>query len=800
MGTKLKNFNRQPGMKALVYSLVVLMMIGFAVQAAALIYANETGALDLEKLYVDRYENSGEIWEDAYQISKQILETNRRVPARDSQKPALAGEGIAAVNETPARSAENAAEGVFAEPGGALPEGIFYVLRRNGGIVSHVSDESVRPVVVFMSSMDGTQTELWYPYWTESSENTQAVNFILEENPNYELYVLMTEVFIAEKQAQWAAQNRIFLPYLILGALEVILFVLLLVWAACVAGRRPAYSRAPLSGRPASNQALSSGEGSEALLSSGDEGSEAKVSADEDAEGYTSAAGGLAAACPQGKEPVYLSRLDRIYTDILLLLGICAAAFWCAMAVMGVSGANPYSGYDVSAGAVPAALESLGSMQIMYIVCAVFMTAAMAVLFLVVYLSLIRRIKARILFSHTLIAAVCYRWLWKKVWCQWIWNKVLYRRIWHGFFGSAARLVKRGFAGLAELADGSRFKRYPFARHMLRRHMGYMAVQGALNVLMLFVSVLFFYDYGLGLALVLLAVSLMLGVKYAGNSKRLFEDMTKLCDQIREVNSGDLLYLPQMETSSPLYESRKLLAKIGSGMQSSVDQAVKSERMKVDLITNVSHDIKTPLTSIISYIDLLSKEEGLSPEARDYVSILSQKSDRLRHIVSDLFDLAKTTSGNAEINLEKLDFKMLIEQTIADMEDHFAGSGRHLRVRLPEEPVMIRGDGKKLYRVLQNILDNALKYSQEGSRIYVELDQKNGKAYAAVKNMAAHEIDFTAEEVMERFSRGDKSRSTEGSGLGLSIAESFTKASGGSFAVAVDGDLFKVCMEFDTIA
>lgn len=237
---------------------------------------------------------------------------------------------------------------------------------------------------------------------------------------------------------------------------------------------------------------------------------------------------------------------------------------------------------------------------------------------------------------------------------------------------------------------------------------------------------------------------------------------------------------------------------INKGFNESLEEQMKAERMKINLVTNVSHDLKTPLTSIISYVDLLSKEE-LSEISRDYVNILAEKSNRLKSIVADLFDLAKSTSGDINLDLESLDMKKLIEQTLGDMEDNIEKSGLQVRVRLPETPVTIRSDGKKLYRVFQNVIDNALKYSLEGTRIYVDLIEEDGRAIATVKNTSSYEMDFTSDEILQRFNRGDKSRTTEGSGLGLSIAESFTEVSGGRFGVEVDGDMFKVIIIFNIV-
>ncbi len=243
--------------------------------------------------------------------------------------------------------------------------------------------------------------------------------------------------------------------------------------------------------------------------------------------------------------------------------------------------------------------------------------------------------------------------------------------------------------------------------------------------------------------------------------------------------------------------NKRLYVGIEQGISDSMEEKLKSERMKVALITNVSHDLKTPLTSIISYAELLSKEADLSETAVDYVKILQAKSERLKNIVVDLFELAKSTSGDIALEFDTIDLKRLIEQTLAEFEDRLADSGLQLKVKLWDTPVYIKTDGKKLYRVFQNILDNAVKYSMRGTRVYIELELKNNQAVTTIKNIAAYEMNFTPEEIMQRFYRGDPSRTQEGSGLGLSIAESFTKNCGGEFTIEIDGDMFKIGIAFE---
>ena len=241
--------------------------------------------------------------------------------------------------------------------------------------------------------------------------------------------------------------------------------------------------------------------------------------------------------------------------------------------------------------------------------------------------------------------------------------------------------------------------------------------------------------------------------------------------------------------------NRETYAAIDKGFNDSLEDQMKAERMKIQLVTNVSHDLKTPLTSIIGYVDLLSKE-ALEEPAREYVTVLAEKSDRLKHIVSDLFDLAKSTTGNIQIDLEDLDLKRLIEQTLGDLSDEIEKSGLDFKVQLPDGPVMIHSDGKKLYRVFINLLDNALKYALQGTRVYVTMEVMAGQVFVAIKNIAGYEMTFTEEEVRQRFTRGDSARTSEGSGLGLSIAESFTHVCEGTFKLVIDGDLFKVAVSF----
>lgn len=268
---------------------------------------------------------------------------------------------------------------------------------------------------------------------------------------------------------------------------------------------------------------------------------------------------------------------------------------------------------------------------------------------------------------------------------------------------------------------------------------------------------------------------------------------------VKSIREGDLSHKIPFASCRELSVVIDDINNIADGFECAVQKAVKAEKMRTELITNVSHDLKTPLTSIIGYVDLLEGVEQLPTEAKDYVAVIKTKAERLKHIISDLFDLSKSSSGNVELEMENLDLKKLLEQTLADMEDSINASQRTIKSDFPYNPVMIHADGKKMYRVLQNIIDNSLKYSMDSTRIFIVLKQVNQKAIVEIKNIAAYEMDFEADEILERFTRGDKNRATEGSGLGLSIARSFTEACGGRLDIVVDGDQFKVIIEFDTI-
>ena len=300
-----------------------------------------------------------------------------------------------------------------------------------------------------------------------------------------------------------------------------------------------------------------------------------------------------------------------------------------------------------------------------------------------------------------------------------------------------------------------------------------------------------------GLFILLLIFSGMLFVYTQVRNLFLAKDLSKL-DRRIEALRHDKPFNETVSEGSDIKADIDMLDNISDTVREAVDDQIKSERMKIELVANVSHDLKTPLTSIISYIDLL-KKTGLDDEAKAYVEILDKKSQKLKGIVADVFSLAKATSG-IDVNMEKLDLVRLFNQSLADADDKIRASGKTVKVNVTEQTAPIFGDGNKLYRVFQNIIDNALKYSMDGSRIFLELKRVGDRIIFISKNISSYPIEFTADEITERFVRGDKSRTDGGSGLGLSIVKGFTEACGGRFRIELDGDMFKAMVSMPIAA
>ena len=276
--------------------------------------------------------------------------------------------------------------------------------------------------------------------------------------------------------------------------------------------------------------------------------------------------------------------------------------------------------------------------------------------------------------------------------------------------------------------------------------------------------------------------------------------LSYIMDGTQRIKNGDIHHKLQLIGEDNFTTLADNINNIRDGLDKAIDSQLRSERMKSELITNVSHDLKTPLTSIINYIELIKKEENITPEyLKDYVNVLDSKSKRLKVLIEDLFEASKASSGNIELNMEKIDIIQLLRQSIGELEEKLSEANLDLKINVPEDKVYVRADGRRLYRVLENLLSNISKYSLPNTRVYIDITEVEGRVKLIMKNISSYELNFDPEEIMERFKRADDSRNTEGSGLGLAIARDLIKLQGGEFAIDIDGDLFKSIIEFDSI-
>ena len=235
---------------------------------------------------------------------------------------------------------------------------------------------------------------------------------------------------------------------------------------------------------------------------------------------------------------------------------------------------------------------------------------------------------------------------------------------------------------------------------------------------------------------------------------------------------------------------------LGAAIGNAVDERIQSERFKAELITNVSHDLKTPLTSIINYVDLLKKQDIDNPKAQEYIEVLDRKSQRLKKLTEDLVEASRASSGNIKLDMANIDIVELVQQTNGEFEEKYAIRHLDIVTTLPNEVILIEADGRRLWRVLENLYNNAFKYAMEGTRVYVGIEDRDSEVVFSIKNVSATPLNISRDELTERFVRGDTSRTTEGSGLGLSIAKDLTQLQGGRFEITIDGDLFKAELTF----
>lgn len=274
------------------------------------------------------------------------------------------------------------------------------------------------------------------------------------------------------------------------------------------------------------------------------------------------------------------------------------------------------------------------------------------------------------------------------------------------------------------------------------------------------------------------------------------QSLHEIMTAAEEIANGNLDYELDITKISIVFKNfgEKILS-IQGGMKKAVTEAVKGEHMKTALITNVSHDLKTPLTSIITYVDLLKNEDLKNKKAEEYTDVLEDKSRRLKQLIEDLIEASKASSGNLEVQKEKVDLNELIQQAIGEYEEKFNKAELDVRVNTNENQIFVTADGRYMWRVVENLFSNFVNYSLSKTRVYISIEKKDRYGILTIKNIAAFPLNISSDQLTERFVRGDESRTTEGSGLGLSIAQSLTNLQEGKFNIDIDGDLFKAIVE-----
>ncbi|WP_227860539.1 sensor histidine kinase [Clostridioides sp. ES-W-0016-02] len=319
-----------------------------------------------------------------------------------------------------------------------------------------------------------------------------------------------------------------------------------------------------------------------------------------------------------------------------------------------------------------------------------------------------------------------------------------------------------------------------------------IAIILAVNLLIIVIMCSMWF-FGIILALI---YSIVLFKVLSDYSKKTIREYNQLLDVTKKISDGNLE--ANMEDDLGFFNPIKdELGNIQSGFKKAVDEEVKSQKMKTELISNVSHDLKTPLTSIITYIDLL-KDENITDENRKmYIDTLDRKSQRLQHLIEDLFEVSKVNSGDVHLNIVNVDIISLMKQTLLELDDKIAESSLKIKNNFSSEKIILPLDSQRTFRVFENLIINISKYAMPNSRVYIDILETDRQVKIMLRNMSATEIDFSVDDIMERFVRGDKSRNTEGSGLGLAIAKSFVELQGGKMKIDIDGDLFKVTITFN---
>ena len=436
-------------------------------------------------------------------------------------------------------------------------------------------------------------------------------------------------------------------------------------------------------------------------------------------------------------EEIHLNGFDRWYTEIAA--GAVIGIWLAGTIILGTLIANSSLGYSYAVVTV-------------IVTCLICGTYTMA-WFLIGYLSLVRRIKAGTLWKNSLIRTVL-KWIGK---CS-------------GKLSDFARAFSRNTAEKIKV----------------------LLVGGAFLFLQFLIIGCGFTGAGVFLIILLIvdAAAVIFIIRKA-------DGLDLIMDGLKKISDGELQYKIKTDT---LTGKQKVMAEyinnIGSGLDAAVENSLKKERMQTELITNVSHDLKTPLTSIINYVDLMKRENPTDPKIQEYLRILDEKSQRLKVLTEDVVEASKASTGNIKLEMNDIDFVEMVQQVIGEFEEKFQEKNLTMMVHFTDEPSIIYADGQRMWRVLENVFGNVVKYAMEGTRVYAEISNRNKKVTFSLKNISAQPLNISADELTERFIRGDVARNTEGSGLGLSIAKSLTELQGGEFKLYLDGDLFKVMITF----
>lgn len=451
----------------------------------------------------------------------------------------------------------------------------------------------------------------------------------------------------------------------------------------------------------------------------------------------------------KNKEGIYLNSFDKFPIEIILfvggffVLGIIAVAATSLDCVdeeyYNLTNSLLLSGYFVS-----------------YILCTIMGATTL------------KRIKAKTLIKDSLTGKVC---IWSFNFCKKIFNKT--KNIIKSF-------IKRIFTTVNELTQN-----WPDAIKA--------CIYFIIYVLVTFLLIAAFEFIGFFVVLIYSGI-LLYGILEEINSYR------KIEKHLKEMHEGkNVEKLDENKFTKNFKEVVKYINNISKGFEVAREEGVKSERLKTELITNVSHDIKTPLTSIINYVDLLKKENIENEKVKEYIEVLDNKSQRLKKLTEDLVEASKASSGNVKLNIKKINVVELLKQSIGEFEDKFKNKELEIISEYSEDEIYINADNRYMYRIIENLFGNISKYAQEKSRVYIEIKKYEEKVRIDIKNISKERLNISSDELMQRFVRGDKSRTTEGSGLGLSISKSLTELQKGSFEIKIDGDLFKVELEFDII-